>query len=224
MENTIAFFEPTEQYRVLLSKASRDVGQVTEEQWDQLGEDKNVDRPDISYECKRTQTQKHLYHRFIQDNVYCKPTNIKVLTLTMKQLPRLPPHGNYRYMMKGPYRLTRGIVSLARGQMAVLPLNGTADQNTPSDGTVRGAADGQMAVLPLNSAADQKTRVTYYCSRSSPIGGRTIEDWKDAKPVLVPKGGWVKLEEGEAMFLVIQILPKGGEEGAEAPVPQISPS
>ncbi|KAK0645712.1 hypothetical protein B0T16DRAFT_145709 [Cercophora newfieldiana] len=198
MENTIAFFEPTEQYRVLLSEASRDVGQVTEEQWDQLGEDKNVDGPDISHECKRTQTQENMCYRFIRDNVYCEnPLNIKVLTLTMKQLPRVPPRGNYRYMMKGPIRLTRGILSLARGQ---------------------------MAVLPLNSVADQKTRVTCYCSRSSPIGGRTIEDWKDAKPVLVPKGGCVKLEEGEAMFLVIQILPKGGEEGAEAPVPQISPS
>ena len=120
--------------------------------------------------------------------------------------------------------MTRSIVSLARGQMAVLPLNGTADQNTSSDGTVSGAADGQMAALPLNSAAGRKTRVTYYCSRSSPIGRRTIEDWKDAKPVLVPNGGCVKLEEGKAMFLVIQIPPKGGEEGAAAAMPQISPS
>jgi hypothetical protein len=197
MENAIAFFEPTEQYCILLSKASRDVGQVTEEQWDQLGEDKDVSSADISYKCKRTQAQKILYHRFIGDNVYYKPTNIKSLPLTMKQLPRLPPLENYRYMMKGPYRLTRGIVSLARGQ---------------------------MAVLPLNSAADQKTRVTYYCSRSSPIRGRATEVWKGAKPALIPEGGCMKLEEGEAMFLVIQILPKGGEEGAEAAVPQISPS
>ena len=196
MENNITIFDPTEQYRNLLCDASRDVGQVTDEQWKQLGgKVKNASPDNVSYECKRTQMQKNLCQQFLQDNVYCKTTKLKVLTLTMEQQSRLPR--GQKYIIRGPYRLTRGIVSLSKGQMAVLPLKGTADQNA---------------------------RVTCYCSTTSPIGSRAIQDWKDAKPVLIPAGGCMRLEEGEVMFLVIQCLPKEEEEGSEAVgAPQVAP-